>query len=90
MIFKAIQNDATGAITSIGLFGKTFDQLKASLLGFGSNVKNNGLLETLKVMFNTSYIDTNAIQKYNLLISQNVDAQTALQQASMGTNQATV
>ena len=40
--------------------------------------------------FNTSTIDVSAVERYNLLLERNYDAQKALEIASKGTNKATI
>ena len=89
MIFRTITNESTGAIKSIGLFGKTIDELKKSL----SNVKTNGLFNTF---FNTSSIDETAITKYNAEIvkatangATMAEKQQIMKTAMEGTNKAT-
>ena len=89
MIFKTITDESTGAIKSIGLFGKTINGLKQSL----SNVKINGLLTTV---FNTSSIDVAVITKYNEEIikatasgATMVEKQQIMKIAMDGTNQST-
>ena len=87
--FKTITDESTGAIKSIGLFGKTINGLKQSL----SNVKINGLLTTV---FNTSSIDVAVITKYNEEIikatasgATMVEKQQIMKIAMDGTNQST-
>ena len=89
MIFRTITNESTGAIKSIGLFGKTIDELKKSL----SNVKTNGLFNTL---FNISTIDEIAIINYNREIEKATangatmaEKQQIVKTAMEGTNKAT-
>lgn len=43
MILRTITDDATGATKSIGLFGKTLEQLKTSF----ANIKQNGLFNSI-------------------------------------------
>ena len=89
MIFRTITNESTGAINSIGLFGKTIDELKNSL----SSVKTNGLFNTL---FNTSSIDEAVISKYNVEIGKAIvnnatmaEKQQIMKSAMESTNKAT-
>lgn len=89
MIFKTITNESTGAIKSIGLFGKTTDELKNSL----SIVKTNGLFNTL---FNTPTIDESAVNDYNKAIEKATandatmaEKQQIMKTAMEGTNKAT-
>ena len=85
-IFKTITDESTGAVKSVGLFGKTLKELFA-------NIKTNGLLNSI---FNTSSIDTKAIDAYNKAITEatknNVsmaDKQQIMQTAMEGTNKET-
>lgn len=88
-IFKTITDESTGAVKSIGLFGKTLNELKSSF----ANIKTNGLLNSI---FKTSSIDTKAIDAYNKAITEatknNVsmaDKQQIMQTAMEGTNKET-
>ena len=89
MIFRTITDESTGAVKSIGLFGKTLNELKSSF----ANIKTNGLLNSI---FKTSSIDTKAIDAYNKAITEatknNVsmaDKQQIMQTAMEGTNKET-
>lgn len=80
-IFRTIKDEATGANQSIGLFGKSFTELKNIV----SSVKTNGL-------FNTSTIsksDIECINAYNDAIEANVPHQEAMEQATKGASVAT-
>ena len=88
-IFKTIADESTGAIKSVGLFGKTIDELKKSLL----NIKTNGLFNSI---FNIPLIDDNVITKYNAEIKKAIannatfaERQQIMQSAMKGTNRAT-
>ena len=88
-IFRTITGEATGATKSIGLFGKSVNELKSIL----SSVKTNGILDTF---FNKSTIDKGVIEKYNrdieIAIANNatmVEKQAIMQSAMDGTNKAT-
>lgn len=82
-IFRTITDESTGAVKSIGLFGRSITDLKNSL----ASIKTNGVLNTI---FNTSTIDNAKVIQYNNAINNGVDAQEALAQASVGTNKATI
>lgn len=89
MIFRTITNESTGAIKSIGLFGKTIDEIRKSL----SSVKTNGLFNSL---FNISTIDEVAIANYNREIEKAIvngatmaEKQQIMKTAMEGTNKAT-
>lgn len=75
-IFRTIKDEATGANQSIGLFGKSFGELKTVL----SSVKANGLFKTSTL--NES--DIKIIEKYNDLINAGVTDQVELEQATKG------
>ena len=80
-IFRTITDEVTGANKSIGLFGKSFAELKNII----SSVKTNGL-------FNTSIIseaDVECIKKYNNAIALNIPHQQAIEQATKGASSAT-
>lgn len=83
MIFQTITNESTGAIKSIGLFGKSLTQLRVIL----STIKSNGIISTI---FKMPSIDKLAITKYNNEISKGTSAQNALALASIGTNKSTI
>ena len=89
MIFKAITDESTGAIKSVGLFGKPIDELKKSL----SAIKADGLFNSI---FNTSTIDETAIRKYNAEIEKAIingatmaEKQQIMKTAMEGTNKDT-
>lgn len=85
MIFRTITDESTGAVKSIGLFGKTLNELKSSF----ANIKSNGL-------FKTSSIDNEAIDAYNKIITEAIknnvsmaDKQQIMKTAMEGTNKET-
>lgn len=89
MIFRTTTDESTGAIKSIGLFGKSISELKTSF----SSIKENGIINTL---FNTSTIDENAVNDYNNSISEAIsngssfaDKQEIMKSAMNNTNKAT-
>lgn len=89
MILKTIQDQSTGATTSIGLFGKSISDLKNSI----SFIMSNGILNTI---FNTSTIDGDAVFKYNEEIEKAITSSATMAQkqqimksAMEGTNKAT-
>lgn len=89
MILRTITDDATGATKSIGLFGKTLEQLKKSF----ANIKQNGLFNSI---FNTSSIDKNVIDTYNKAIIEATnngatfaEKQQIMQTAMANTNRST-
>lgn len=82
-IFRTIKNDVTGANESIGLFGKSADDLK----NIFTNIKEKGLKEAI---FNNPSIDVNAINEYNNAIAAGRTREEALANARTNTNQATI
>ena len=82
-IFRTITDESTGAVRSIGLFGRSITDLKTSL----ASIKANGFFNTI---FNTSTIDVSKVTAYNAAIANGTNAQEALAQASVGTNKATI
>lgn len=80
-IFRTITDEATGATKSIGLFGKSFTELKNIL----KSVKTNGLFKTSIV----SEKDIKCIKTYNNLIAKNVPYQQAMKKATKGASDAT-
>ena len=80
-IFRTITDEVTGANKSIGLFGKSFTELKGIL----SSVKTNGLFKTSIV----SQTDLNCITKYNNSIKDGATHQYAMEQATVGASSAT-
>ena len=89
MIFRTITDEATGATKSIGLFGKSIDELKSII----SSVKTNGIFNTF---FNTSTIDEEVIDEYNKDIKKAIannatmaEKQKIMESAINGTNEAT-
>ena len=82
-IFRTITDESTGAVKSIGLFGKSITDLRNSL----NSIRKNGVLNTI---FNTSTIDEKKVIKYNNAIENGTNAQEALAHASVGTNKATI
>lgn len=83
MILKTINDETTGVIKSIGLFGKT----KSDLENIIFSIKSQGIINSF---FNASTINTDAIHKYNTAIRNGVDSETALKNASNGVNRATI
>lgn len=89
MIFKTISDKSTGATKSVGLFGKTFSELKDTV----SSIKGNGILNTL---FYTPTIDKAAVENYNGAIREAIangatmaEKQQIMKCAMEGTNKAT-
>ena len=82
-IFRTITDESTGAVRSIGLFGRSITDLKTSL----ASIRANGFFNTI---FNTSTIDVSKVTAYNAAIANGTNAQEALAQASVGTNKATI
>lgn len=89
MIFRTITDESTGAIKSIGLFGKTINDLQRQI----ANIKSNGLFNTI---FNVSSIDSKAVTNYNLAIREAIangatmaEKQQIMRSAMEGTNRAT-
>ena len=80
-IFRTITDEATGATKSIGLFGKSYTELKNIV----SSVKTNGLFKTNIV----SETDLNCIIKYNTLIKGGTSHLEAIKQATVGASTAT-
>ena len=80
-IFRTITDEVTGANKSIGLFGKSFTELKGIL----SSVKTNGLFKTSIV----NQKDLNCITKYNTLIEGGKTHLEAMEQATKGASNAT-
>ena len=80
-IFRTITDEATGATKSIGLFGKSFAELKNII----NSVKTNGLSKASVV----SEKDIKCIKTYNDLIARNVPHQQAMEQATKGASDAT-
>ena len=85
MIFRTITDDITGANKSIGLFGKSLNDIKGIINSF----KQNGFVNTL---LNTPLIniDTDAINKYNAAIRTSIPSEQALATARRTTNAETV
>lgn len=85
MILRTITDESTGAIKSIGLFGKSLNEIKGILNSF----KQNGVISTL---LNTPLIniDTQAIDNYNNAIRSGMGAEQALAIARKTTNAETV
>ena len=89
MIFRTITDESTGAIKSIGLFGKSLSELKTIIY----SIKSKGMINTF---FNTSTIDKSAIANYNREIKKAttsgasmVEKQQIMKTAMEGTNKAT-
>lgn len=85
MIFRTITDDITGANKSIGLFGRSLNDVK----GIISSFKQNGIVSTL---LNTPLIniDTNAIDAYNNAIRTGTPYEQALAEARRTTNASTL
>ena len=79
--FRTIKDDATGATTSIRLFGKTFTELKNTI----SSIKTNGLFKSYVI--NDS--DVKCIEKYNTLIEGGTPHLEAMEQATKGASDST-
>lgn len=81
MIFRTITDDITGANKSIGLFGKSLNDLKGIINSF----KQNGFVNTL---LNTPLIniDIKAIEDYNAAIKSSIPYEQALATARRTTN----
>jgi len=89
LILRTKTDESTGAIKSIGLFGKSLSELKTIF----SSIKSNGIINTF---FNTSTIDTEAIREYNTEIEKAIakdatmaEKQQIMKTAMEGTNKAT-
>lgn len=82
-IFKTITDDVTRVNKSIGLFGLSIQNVQNKL----QEIQTIGFKNAI---FNASTIDISAIEKYNLLLQRNYNAQKALEIASKGTNSATI
>ena len=80
-IFRTITDEVTGANKSIGLFGKSFTELKGIL----SSVKTNGLFKTSII----SDTDIQCIKDYNTLIESGTPHLEAMEQAAKGASSAT-
>lgn len=80
-IFRTITDEVTGATKSIGLFGKSFGELKTIL----SSIKTNGIFKTSTL--NES--DIKIIEKYNDLINAGITDQAQLEQATKGASDST-
>ena len=80
-IFRTITDEVTGANKSIGLFGKSFTELKGIL----SSVKTNGLFKTSII----SDTDIQCIKDYNTLIESRTPHLEAMEQATKGASSAT-
>lgn len=84
-IFKTITNDITGANKSVGLFGLSLKSINELLY----NIQANGLKNSI-LNIPISKIDIDAINKYNILLERNFEAQKALEIASRNTNNETI
>lgn len=80
-IFRTIKDEATGATKSIGLFGKSFTELKNIL----NSIKTKGLLKANVV----SDKDIQCIKRYNFEIENGATHQQAMEQATKGASSAT-
>lgn len=88
-ILTTITDKSTGAIQSIGLFGKSINTLTKNI----ASIKAKGLITSL---FSTSTIDTNAVNYYNKAIKEAiangttiVERQQIMQSAMENTNKVT-
>lgn len=75
--------DILGNNNSIGLFGKSLDEIKSKIY----DIQSLGLKQTI---FDTSKIDFSAIEKYNSEIQKGTSYQEAMTLASKDTNKETV
>ena len=89
MIFRTITDDFTGSIRSIGIFGKSLNELKTKI----STIRSRGIIESL---FNTSTLNFKAIDDYNAAITEATahgatmaEKQQIMKSAMEGTNKAT-
>lgn len=80
-IFRTIKDDATGATTSIRLFGKTVGELKGTI----SSIKTNGLFKANII----SDKDIQCIKDYNYAIESGIPHQQAMEQATKGASDST-
>ena len=80
-IFRTITDEVTGANKSIGLFGKSFTELKNIL----NSVRTNGLSKTNLI----SDTDIQCIKDYNFAITNGVPHLEAMEQATKGASSAT-
>lgn len=80
-IFRTIKDDATGATTSIRLFGKTSGELKNVF----SSIKTNGLFKANII----SDEDIQCIKDYNDAIEDGMPHQQAMEQATKGASDST-
>lgn len=85
MIFRTITDDITGANKSIGLFGKSLNDIKGIINSFKQNGFANTLLNTPLIN-----IDTDAINRYNAAIRTGIPSEQALATARRTTNAETV
>lgn len=85
MIFRTITDDITGANKSIGLFGRSLNDIKGIITSF----KQNGIISTL---LNTPLIniDIDAIDAYNNAIKAGKTFEEALSTARRTTNAETI
>ena len=75
--------DIIGNNNSIGLFGKSLDEIKKKIY----DIQSLGLKQTI---FNTSKIDISAIKEYNSEIQKGTSCQEAMALASKNTNKETI
>lgn len=75
--------DIIGNNNSIGLFGKSLDEIKKKIY----DIQSLGLKQTI---FNTSKIDISAIKEYNSEIQKGTSYQEAMALASKNTNKETI
>ena len=85
MIFRTITDDITGANKSIGLFGKSLNDIKGIINSFKQNGFGNTLLNTPLIN-----IDTDAIDIYNNRIRSSIPFEQALSEARRTTNADTI
>lgn len=75
--------DILGNNNSIGLFGKSLDEIKSKIY----DIQSLGLKQAI---FNTSKIDISAIKEYNSEIQKGTSCQEAMALASKNTNKETI
>lgn len=85
MIFRTITDDITGANKSIGLFELSLKDISDKLYDIQTRGFKDTLLNTPTIEF-----DEKSITLYNQAIEDGFSAQKALEQASKGTNKATI
>ena len=83
MIFQTIADTSTGATKSIGLLGKSLEDIKFVLSGINTN-------DIYSTLFGKSTINTSAIARYNAEIEKGIEGQTASEKTSIACNKATI